>query len=183
MADNKVQFNLKNVHYAVNTGTIDAPVFGTPVHIPGAVSLSLDPQGSVEPFYADGITYYTAIANNGYSGDLEMARFPDEMLKDVWGFSVDDTDKVIKENAFVEPKQFALLYQIDGDQNNDYYVLYNCSGTRPAIGGETNTDTKTPQTRTSTITATPLADGSVMARTTTETTTEVKNGWFSAVYQ
>lgn len=183
MADNKVQFNLRNVHYAVNTGTLSAPVFSAPVLVEGAVSLTLDPQGSVEPLYADGITYYTAIANNGYSGDLTMARFPDSMLEAVWGMEIEATDKVLKENAFVEPKQFALLYQIDGDQNNDYYVLYNCSGTRPAIGGETNSDTKTVQTRSTTITATPLADGSVMARTTADTTQQVKTDWFTAVYQ
>lgn len=183
MSDNKVQFNLKNVHYAVNTGTLDSPVFDTPVHVPGAVSLSLDPEGSVSPLYADGITYFQAIANNGYSGDLEMARFPDAMLEDVWGFDLDSTDKVLTENAFVEPKSFALLYQIDGDQNNDYYVLYNCTGTRPGIGGETNTDSKNVQTRKSTITATPLADGNVMARTTSTTTESIKTGWFTEVYQ
>jgi len=181
--DNKVRFNLKNVHYAVNNGTIDSPDYATPVHVPGAVSLSLDPEGSVEPFYADGITYYQAVANNGYSGDLEMALFPDAMLADVWGFTIDDADKVLIENATVEPKSFALLYQIDGDQNHDYYCLYNCTGTRPGIGGETNTDTKSPLTKTSTISATPLADGTVMARTTSQTTSVIMDDWFTTVYQ
>ena len=75
MAGNKVQFNLKNVHYAVlkelETGEIN---FETPVPVPGAVTLTLDPQGSVEPFYADGIVYYQAVANNGYSGDFERVQ-------------------------------------------------------------------------------------------------------------
>lgn len=180
---NKVQFNLKNVYYAVQTGTAETPEWGTPVHVPGAVTLTLDPQGNVESFYADGMVYYQSVANNGYSGDLEIARFPDQMLTDVWLFKVDNTDKVIVENANVEPKAFALMYQIDGDINNDYYCLYNCTGTRPGIGGTTNTETKTPQTRKSTISAVPLEDGNVMARTTADTPEAVKQGWFKKVYE
>ena len=101
MDKNKVQFNLKNVHYSVLSFTEGKPTWAVPVAVPGAVTLTLDPQGSVEPFYADGIVYYQAIANNGYSGDLEMARYPDKMLTDVWGFELDDTNKVLTENANV----------------------------------------------------------------------------------
>lgn len=180
---NKVQFNLKNVHYSILSFTDGKPAWATPVAVPGAVTLTLNPQGSVSPFYADGVVYYQAIANNGYSGDLEMARYPDQMLTDVWGFEFNDTDKVLVENANVEPKAFALLYQIDGDVNEDLYCLYNCSGTRPGIGGTTNTESKTPQTRSSTISAVPLIDGSVLARTSSETPAEVKQNWFKSVYQ
>ena len=80
MAENKVQFNLKNVHYAVLTVEDGVPSWATPVHVPGAVTLTLDPQGEVKPFHADGIVYYQTVSNNGYAGDLEMARFPDRMM-------------------------------------------------------------------------------------------------------
>lgn len=180
---NKVQFNLKNVHYAKLTVEDGVETWDNPVHVPGAVTLTMDPQGSVEPFYADGVVYYNSIANNGYAGDLEIARFPDQMLVDIWGFEIDDTDKVITENANKEPESFALLYQIDGDKNDDYYCLYSCSGTRPGIGGTTNTETKTPQTRKSTISAVPLTDGKVMTRTTADTPKAVKDDWFKKVYK
>ena len=183
MDKNKVQFNLKNVHYAKMTITDGVVSFATPVAVPGAVALALDPQGSVEPFYADGIIYYQSVANNGYSGDLEMARFSDQMLVDIWGFELDETDKVLMENASVEPSAFALLYQIDGDKNEDYYCMYNCTGTRPGVGGTTNTATKTPQTRKSTISAVPLMDGNVLARTTSDTPLEIKAAWFKKVYE
>ena len=187
MAENKVQFNLKNVHYALlteaNEGGKVSYSWETPVHVPGAVTLTLDPAGDVTPFYADGVIYYKAISNQGYSGSLEMARFPDQMLKDVWGFTMSETNMVLTENANVNPKDFALLYQIDGDADGQYYVLYNCAGTRPGVGSTTTTATKEPQTQSTDITAAALLDGRVMARTTGTTPESVKTGWFTTVYE
>ena len=187
MTENKVQFNLKNVHYALLTETITEGTVGyswaVPIRVPGAVNLSLEAQGEITPFYADGIVYYQTVANNGYSGDLEMARFIDQMMKDVWGWTEGATSKVLTENASIEPKAFALLFQIDGDAGNECYVMYNCSGTRPAISSTTNTDTKEPVTQTSTISAVPLADGTVFARTTANTPTDVKTSWFTSVFR
>lgn len=182
-SENKVQFNLKNVHYAPMTNAGDAPTWGAPKKVPGAVTLNLDPQGDVTPFYADGIVYYQSTANNGYSGDLEMARFPDEMLKDIWGMEEVETDFVLIENSNVEPKPFALLYQIDGDTDNQLYCLYNCTGTRPGIGSSTNTETKEPKTQTSTISAVPLENGNVLARTTSQSPEGVRTAWFTKVYE
>lgn len=184
MAENKVQFNLKNVHYALfsSASTNDDPAWETPVAVPGAVTLTLDPQGEITPFYADGVVYYQSSANNGYSGDLEMARFPDQMLMDIWGFTQGETSMVLTENANVEAKPFALLYQIDGDVDEQYYVLYNATGTRPGIGSTTNTETKEPQTQTSTISAVSLSNGNIMARTTYSTPQNVKTGWFTNVF-
>ena len=70
MAENKVRFNLKNVHYAVLTETVSTSgtvsySWATPVHVAGAVSLDLSPEGDTSPFYADGIVFYQTIANQG----------------------------------------------------------------------------------------------------------------------
>ena len=187
MAENKVRFNLKNVHYAVLTETMTTSGMNysweTPVHVAGAVSLDLSPEGDTSPFYADGIVFYQSIANQGYSGSLEMARIPDTMLKDVWGLTLGSTSKVLTENANVNPKNFALLYQVDGDADNEYYCLYKVSGQRPAIGSETNEESKEPKTQTFDISAIPLADGRVLARTTADTPTATKTGWFTSVFQ
>lgn len=184
--ENKVQFNLKNVHYAVlkEAGTAEtAPSWNTPVHVPGAVNINLADQGSIEPFYADGIVYYRSINGEGsYKGDLEMARFPDQMHQDIWGAILSTTNKVLTQKIRGITTAFALLFQIDGDANNDLYALYNCAGTRPAIAGATNAGTTTPQTQTSSINADPLPNGLVFARTTKETPASVKAGWFKEVY-
>lgn len=186
-----VRFNLKNVHYALLTETVQSGQtvysWGTPKHVPGAVSLDLSQEGEVTPFYADGVTYYRSIANNGYSGSLEMAKFPDEMMQDVWGDTLGTTSKVLTESANVQPKPFALLYQIDLDEmggtpSDEYYVLYNVTGTRPNIGSATIEDAKEPQTQTSDIAAIPLGNGKVLARTTASTPTATKTGWFSSVF-
>lgn len=181
--ENKVQFNLKKVHYAVmNTGG-STPTWATPVPVPGAVNISLKAQGELNKFYADGMVYYQSSSNAGYEGDLEMARFIDKMLQDVWGYISDATSKVMIETVNAEPKSFALLFQIDGDAGNDLYCLYNCTGTRPGIAAATSTKTKEPQTQTSTISAAPLENGYVFARTTAETSEDVRNAWFTKVWE
>ena len=178
MAENKVMFGLKNVHYAI----LEDGSFGTPVAIPGAVNLSLEAEGDVSKFYADNIVYYQTAANQGYSGDLEIARIPDQMLQDVWGYTLGGTDKVLTENANAEPKTFALLYEINGDKDAEYYCLYACTATRPNIGSATVEESKEVQTRTCTINAVPMADGKVMARTSKDTPANVKTSWFTTVF-
>ena len=55
MAENKVKFGLSNVHIAKITEEDGAITYGTPFAMPGAVSLSADPEGETTPFYADNI--------------------------------------------------------------------------------------------------------------------------------
>lgn len=179
--ENKVQFNLKNVHYAPLTAE-DPAAWDTPVHVPGAVNLSLKQQGELTKFYADGIVYWQSSSNNGYEGDLEMARFPDQMRQDIWGEELVETDNVLMENATVQPKAFALLFQIDGDQTNNLYCLYNCMATRPSVASSTTNENKEPQTQSCTISAAPLPNGDVKAATTATTTPNVRSNWFKNVY-
>ena len=181
--ENKVQFNLKNVHYAMRTTEGETPSWNTPVAVPGAVNLSLKQQGELTKFYADGIVYWQSSSNNGYEGDLEMARFPDQMRQDVWGEELVATDNVLIENANVQPKPFALLFQIDGDKTNNMYCLYNCNATRPSVAASTNSENKEPKTESCTISAVPLDNGNVKAATTATTTEEVRNNWFKKVYE
>ncbi len=179
---NKVKFNLKNAHYALLNIDEDGTVsYGTPVSLPGAVSLSLDANGEPENFYADGVAYYVINNNMGYDGDLELALIPESFRTDVLKETLDDKG-VLVENSEVELASFALLFEFDGDQKHIRHVLYNCSASRPKIEGKTNEDTKEVQTETLTIKATPLSSGMVKAKTGNTTDSEVYSGWYDAVY-
>ena len=179
---NKVKFNICNVHYALLTVSDDGEVaFSTPVAIPGAVSLSLDPNGEPSIFYADGYAYYTISNNQGYEGDLEVAMVPESFRTDVLKETLDD-NSVLVEDATVETAKFALLFEFDGDVKKIRHVLYNCSAARPNIESSTNEEEIEVQTETLALTAAPLANGYVKARTGDSTTDEVYNGWYGAVY-
>lgn len=187
---NRVNFGLKDVHYALITESESGEVtYGTPVHVPGAVTLSLDIAGDTSTFYADNTAYYNSVANNGYTGSLEMAKFPDTMLKDVWGYE-EDSKGVVLETSEVEPKKVALMYRIDGDADDERYLLYHCTLNRPSTGSSTTTETKEPNTQSADLTAIPSPDkatgskiaGKVRAKTGQNTDEAVKANWFTSVY-
>ena len=179
---NKVKFNICNVHYALITVDDDGDVtFGTPVAMPGAVSLSLEPNGEPSNFYADGYAYYTISNNMGYEGDLELAMVPESFRTDVLKESLDD-NSVLVESSNVETANFALLFEFDGDVKKIRHVLYNCSAARPNIESATNEEEIEVQTETLAITAAPLANGYVKARTGDSTTDTVYTGWYTSVY-
>ena len=179
---NKVKCNIGNVHYAKITKDDSGNVtFATPVAIPGAVSISLDPTGEPESFYADGVEYYTINNNQGYDGDLELAMIPEDFRKDILMETADDNN-VLVENSNSETGSFALLFEFDGDVRKIKHLLYNCSASRPSIESSTNEESKEVQTETLTIKARPLANGYVKAKTGDTTTAETYNNWYSEVY-
>ena len=180
---NKVKFNICNVHYAPITKAEDGSVtFETPVAMPGAVSISLDPTGEPESFYADGVEYYVINNNQGYDGDLELAMIPESFRTAILK-EEQDANKVLVENSNSETGSFALLFEFDGDVRKIRHVLYNCSASRPSIESKTNEDEKEVQTETRTVKARPLASGYVKAKTGDSTTEAVYNDWYKSVYQ
>lgn len=182
MANNKVKYNLRNAHYAMLHIAQDGTVsYGTPVAIPGAVSISLDANGEPENFYADGIAYYVINNNMGYDGDLELAMIPESFRVDALNETLDDNNVLI-ENANTELNSFALLFEFDGDVKHIRHVLYNCSASRPGIEGKTNEESREVQTETLTIKATPLASGVVKAKTGNTTNSTVYQNWYQSVY-
>lgn len=183
---NKVKYNLKNVHAAKLTETVTEGVtsysYATPQAIPGAVSITLDAEGDSSPFYADGIVYFRSYANNGYSGDLEIALIPEwfrmEILKEVL-----DTNGILVEKADnAESVKFALLFEFDGDERAIRHVMYNCSASRPSIESSTKEETIEPGTETLSLTADPREDGLVKSRIGDTTAKATYDGWYQSVY-
>ena len=187
MADtNKVKFGIKNAHYALLTLNDDgSATYGTPVAVPGSVSLSIAPQGEISPFYADNIVYYQSGANAGYTGSWEIANTPDSFKKDVLGY-IEDDNGILFEDANAEVKPFALMFQIEGDAHARRHVLYNCAASRPEFNTSTITDKKEPITDTIPLTATSVYDPLLqkdVVKAAASPTDSAYATWFESVYK
>ena len=180
---NKVKYNLKNVHAAKlkksSEGTFS---YENPKTIPGAVSISLEAEGESSPFYADGIVYFRSTANNGYSGDLEIALIPEWFRTEILKEELDKNGVLVEKANVSETEKFALLFEFDGDVNAIRHVLYNCSASRPSIESETKEDTIEPGTETLSLTADPREDGLVKSRTGDTTSADTYANWYKNVY-
>ena len=183
MGKNKVKYNLKNVHAAKMTVTEQgAFTYATPQAIPGAVSISLDAEGESSPFYADGIVYFRTYANNGYSGDLEIALIPEWFRTEILKELLDSNGVLVEKSDNSANVKFALLFEFDGDEHAIRHVLYNCAASRPSIESQTKEETIEPVTEKLSLTADPREDGLVKSRTGDSTDAETYAGWYQAVY-
>lgn len=177
----KVKFGFKNVYYSTITEEEGVVTYSDPKRLPGAVSTTLSPVGESTDFYADDSEYFSDTNNNGYDGTLEMARIPEEFLKDILG-EEEDKNFVLKENAIKISNPFALLCEFTEDDGAKKFVFYNCKATRPELSSSTKTNTKEVQTETLNLTIRPNASGDVKCSTTSKTPTEVIENWYKKVY-
>lgn len=183
---NKVKYNLKNVHAAkLTTETVDGVTsykYETPKVIPGAVSISLDAEGDTNPFYADGIVYFRSVANNGYSGELEIALIPEWFRTEILREQLDKNGVLVERSDFAQTEKFALLFEFDGDARAIRHVMYNCTASRPSIESETKEESIEPGTEKLTLKADPREDGLVKSRTGDTTDANAYANWYKTVY-
>lgn len=86
MDSNKIRYGFKNVYYALLKELEGNVTFDTPKPWKGAKSLTLDPEGETNIFYADDIAYNTENINNGYTGSIEMAYLTDAVKEDIFNY-------------------------------------------------------------------------------------------------
>lgn len=181
---NKVTFGLKNVHYSTYTTLDGAITYDTPVAIPGAVEISLEPRGDMVEFYADNMLYYSASNNQGYDGTLTIANIIEQFAIDALGEEKDEDDGVLTEKTTAKQKPFALMFEFDGDVKAIRHVIYSCNASRPTVGSSTKTDSVEPNTNELSFVASPReTDYAVKTKTTTETTAAIYDAWYDAVYE
>lgn len=175
---NKIKYGLKSVYYAKITAGTTGDTYGTPVALPGAISLSLAAQGGTADTYADNEIYYTSISNTGYSGDLELALVPDAFKSDILG-EVAPTEGGLVEKDKVATNYFALMFQFEGDAESKRHCMFKCSATRPEVASNTAQESITPVTEKVTIKAVPNSNGIV--KWTVGTASSAYTNWFTAV--
>ena len=178
----KVLFGLRNVYYSIITeGDNNSITYDTPVALPGAVNLSLSPEGDENVFYADDSRYYVVSTNSGYSGDLEIAMITDAFAENVLGNEL-DSNKLMVESKDGKHKSIALMFEVQSDESARRYVFYNVSIGRVETNAATTEESTTVQTATLNITAAAAKDtGYVRAYTTDLTPDATYNAWFSSV--
>lgn len=183
-AENKVEFGLRNAHYAIATldDATGKITFGAPKKLPGATSLSLDVAGDLIQFKADDVDYYTNPNNQGYSGTLTLARVTDEFKVDILG-EEKTADGVMVEAADAQTKRFALMFEFQGDAKAIRHVMYYCSANRPPIGSTTK-DKGDPNTTDLSVVVSPRPDNQVVkANSTPGVTAAIYDKWFETVYE
>lgn len=186
---NKIKYGLSRVYYAkatIDTATGTAS-YTTPVAIPGAVSLSMDPSGEQNKFYADNIAYATFAANAGYEGSLEVAVIPDSFRKDILGEVVDADSDIQIEKGGATAQPFALLFQFEGDETATRHVLYNVTAKRPNIGSKTIEESVDVQTETLDLACGAIfntkVDDNIVKGKISDKTKQAYTDWFNSVQQ
>jgi phi13 family phage major tail protein len=157
--------------------------YGEPKAIPGAVSLSTTPEGDENTFYADNTRYYISNTNNGYTGDLEIAKIPNDILAEMFGMIIDN-DGALVEDADGEQKEFALMGQYLEDADEGRFVYYRCKAARPGQNNSTTDSGITPDTETASINMLPYEyNGRKIVKKTVEKSANetVYNNFFNAV--
>lgn len=181
----KVKFGFSNVYYAMVTETLTdgeyTYTFGTPVALPGGVSMTLSANGERTPFRADNIDYWVGNSNSGYEGTLTMAELPNDFLVAVLGMGNSTTNELV-ESAKDKPMPFALLYQVEGDTKAKRHVFYYCIASRPDVNAETTEATITPTTDALPFTVLPLKNGKKFIKTSVTEGNSHYSTFFASVY-
>lgn len=184
MAQNKVNFGLKNLHYALITErTINGEqqiFYGKPTRLPGAVNMEMEVVGESSNFYADDIIYYSTTSNQGYEATLEIANLTEEFRRDVLG-EVLIAGGILVENSSAQPRKVALLFEFDGDSRGVRHCLTYCTVTRPGLSGATKTETAEPGTQELTLTASPRPTDAIAKFSTSWMSEAAYKDFFNAV--
>lgn len=170
---------------ASTPGAAGTTGWGVPQPVPGAVRWTPSTVGDSSTFYADNTAYFVATANNGYTGELEMALVPDAVLADILGWEI-DTNGALIEVSDGSPKKFALMGQVQGDEKNRRFVYYDCQASRPAKERTTKNESITPSTDVLNLAVSPISLGGKMVvkgdLELSNTNATAYNAFFNTVY-
>ncbi len=176
---NKLTYGLSNVHVWPITATSDegVPTYGTKIKVPGAKEVTLSAEGEVVKFYADNIVYWTAEANNGYSGTLTIVEVPEAFAQEILK-QVKDVNGVLVEDASSTGVEFAMAFEFEGDVNKKRHIFYRCTAGRPDVASQTKEENIEPNTSQLTINAMPRLDNHYVKATVADAASSAYENWY-----
>lgn len=181
--NNKYLFNLKNVHYAVTTvNEAGETSFSAVKRLPGTTKLTMELEQSQENNYSEGQVYFVTTTTAGYKGELTIYNVDPEFEKDVLGFKA-DSKGVVYEQTTLQPKEIALLFEIEGNGKPERHVMYRLQLTKPKFEFSTTTDKTEAVNLEMEYTGLSDENGIGRAKTNAATDAETYNNWFKSVYK
>lgn len=179
----KVLFNIKKLQFSKieSISAAGVPTYGTPLLMPGTVSLSLDSEDSSEPFYADGEAYYTPNGSETVTGTLENALFTEEVLKALYAYVTDTNGNLLQTDGQVS--EFGMQFACDSDDGEVYFTYYRVSTNKPGLNLTTNAPSATinPQSVNVTASTISLADGTKIIKSYATKTATNYATYFDAI--
>ncbi len=156
MANNKITFGLKNVHYSVATQNESGVwSFATPVSLPGAQEFTSDIIGGSSSVYADDIVYSVISQSAGRTITLKFTEITEEFKIAVLGYKRLANGNLI-EVANAKPVTFALGIEIDGDTKHRRAWFYLCNVTPISESTKSKADSIEANSTTLNITCRPI---------------------------
>lgn len=164
MPENKVQFGVKNCHFAEITVAEDGSLtYGTWDSVPNAVNFTADPNVASQKEYGDDGLVYEASTTTDATMTLELTTITDEIRKKYLGYE-DASDGGLFQVTDGPKKFFGVAIEFNGDAHKTRHVFFKCTlSDGETTQGQTNADNVTFQHGTITLTAYPVpitSDGS-----------------------
>lgn len=179
---NKYLFNLKNVHYApVTVGQDGTLSFGAVTRLMGTTELTMELEQSSEKHFSEGLVYFVTTSSAGYKGEISIYNVDAKFEKEVFGMK-EDTKKVQYEDMYAQPKEIALLFEVDGNEKAERHCLLRVKVSKPKYEYKTTTDkTDVPVLKIS-YEGLTNEKGIGRIKTSKETDEQVYTKWFESVY-
>lgn len=140
----KIHYGLEGLHIFFKTGE---NTWGEPQEVPGLVGFNSTAQTNSTKFSADNITYFVVTGDEGDEADLETAGIPKEIIAKMLGWVIDDKGVLVRISNG-NPTEFAMSFQVEGDQANRRKVYYNCKAAVPDVTHSTKGESIDVQTET-----------------------------------
>lgn len=136
-------FGVKNSHFAICTDE-EKLTYDNPVHVPGTVSISMEPSVESATSYADNEPWLDKTQDNGGSGtmsffDVESTKELRRLLADITGYTV-TKDGRMSLTANKKPKKFAFMCEQPGHVMGKRRCLLMCEMSKPKNEANTNQD-------------------------------------------